>query len=94
MKGKPKKNIYRTIHITLSKRSGYSPVMNRYRKGMTLSSIAMKNKTKSSSIKTLPKIMAKTNMFKFFKKNSNSPKKIRTVNRSNGEFKSPQTRLR
>lgn len=92
MKGKPKKNIYSTIHMTLSKRSGYSPVIKRYRKGMTLSSMATKNITISSSKNTMVRTPVKTNMLTFFMKNSKRTKNRNTVRRSRGEFRSPQTK--
>jgi len=59
---------------------------------MTLSSMATKNKTRSSNRNTIVKILVKTSMLMFFIKNSKRTKNRNTVRSSKGAFRSPQVR--
>lgn len=59
---------------------------------MTLSSMATKNKTRSSSRNTMVKIPVKTSMLMFFIKNSKRTKNRNTVRSSKGAFRSPQVK--
>ena len=57
---------------------------------MTLSSMATKNKTRSSSRNTVVRIPVRTSMLMFFIKNSKRIKNRNTVRSSKGEFRSLQ----